>query len=204
MLSLLNREVIAMKVLARFVVAFVLVLPFVGGVHAKDSTSLHQEKYVISPEALKRLSPSELQSEAVRRVQQTRETLSRVMNAYAEAERSNDVARSRCLSEVLTLMKGLRRLVEQNLDSLREAMAKQDSKEATHQFVKIVIASNRMAELFGRAQGCGGPGLQTIFEGKPVVEKYAAKYIPIDDQKTGVYVLWMPSVEPPPQASPFY
>jgi hypothetical protein len=58
--------------------------------------------------------------------------------------------------EAITAMKGLVRLSEDGLVALQQYAAERDRERVEHEFVKIVIASSKIGELYAQVQSVGG------------------------------------------------
>ena len=136
-------------------------------------------------------------------VREMNDVVREVLDSLAEARKNNDFQRMNCVGEVLTTIKGLLRLSDQNTMSLRERVISRDRTGAEHEYVKISIARGKVLELQAQAKGCGGPSSETVFEGTPLVERNFDKDLPLEEPTAG---LSQPAVtiEPPPSASPYF
>jgi hypothetical protein len=87
-----------------------------------------------------------------------REHLKVVLGKLEEARNQKDVIRLNCVNEKLTHIKGFIRIAEQADVAMQEAHAKNDETEAIHEFTKVVIAGQRVAQKRAEAEACGGVG----------------------------------------------
>jgi hypothetical protein len=120
-----------------------------------------------SGEALKfeqneKLSDKDKLARSAATVTKMRETLKVVLQKLTEARESKDVVRLNCVNEKLTQIKGFIKIGEQADLALQEAVAKQDSGEADHEFTKVEVAGQHVAQLRADAEACIG---QVAYEG---------------------------------------
>jgi len=113
-------------------------------------------------EANSKLSDKDKQAKSAADIGAMRETLKSVLQKLTEARQSKDVVRLNCINEKLTQIKGFIKIGEQADLGLQEAVAKQDSGEADHEFTKVEIAAQRVAQLRADAEACIG---QVAYEG---------------------------------------
>jgi len=85
-----------------------------------------------------------------------RSALTDVLGRLEEARATKDVVKLNCVNEKLTQVKGLLRISEQSDVALQEAVAKKDSTAAEHEYSKISIAKNKVAQLRTEAEQCIG------------------------------------------------
>jgi len=102
-------------------------------------------------------------------------------NELEDARSKDDIQRYQCVSESVTAMKGLLRLAEENLLSLREAAARGDRSSAEHEVMKIGIASDKFQELRSQAKSCGSPDLAGVIDGRPTIEKIFDGDLPVSE-----------------------
>ena len=84
---------------------------------------------------------------------------SQLGDSFKELERS--IAKGKqneiqAQNEAITSMKALVKLAEQDNIRLKEASAKKNKDEASHQLVKICLASGKVNELFNQVRSAGG------------------------------------------------
>jgi hypothetical protein len=99
-------------------------------------------------------------------------------------------------------MKGLLKLAEENMLSLRETAARSDRESAEFEHMKISIASDKFVELDAQVRSCGGPAMDGSIDGRPVVNKIFNDDLPEADPSDSfkdTEVL----LERPPSASVF-
>ena len=92
-----------------------------------------------------------------------RDTLKVVLQKLTEAREAKDVVRLNCVNEKLTQIKGFIKIGEQADLGLQEAVAKQDSGASDHEYTKVEIAGQRVAQLRADAEACIG---QVEYEGQ--------------------------------------
>ena len=134
------------------------------------------------------------------------EMRSMMKEAFTELENARseeDLPRLTCVREVVTAMKGLLRLAEENILSLRDSVARKNGKGTEHEAMKINIASDKFRKLHDRARSCGAPDMTGTIDGKPSIEKIFDGDLPlsdpVDDFKAAEVLL-----ERPVSASQFY
>jgi len=157
----------------------------------------------LSPEELAKMDLGEMQTLAEFYLQEMNQLVTDVLEGLSEAQKGNDLPRVQCISGVLSSLKGLVRLSEQNRISLREAAIANDRATAAHEFVKLHVARNRVRELHAQAKGCGGPGVELVFEGTPQVDRKEEGDLPMYSTNVGLDI---PAIVPQrvPSVSPFY
>lgn len=109
-----------------------------------------------------KLSDSQKLSRSAATVAKMRETLKDVLQKLTEAREQKDVVKLNCVNEKLTQVKGFIKIGEQADLALQEAVAKSDSGAADHEYTKVEIAGQRVAQLRADTEACIG---QTAFEG---------------------------------------
>ncbi len=85
-----------------------------------------------------------------------REVLRAVLGKVEEARRTKDVVKLNCANEKLTQIKGLLRISEQADVSLQEAVSRQEASSSEHEFTKVMIAQQKVAQLRSEAEECIG------------------------------------------------
>jgi hypothetical protein len=89
-------------------------------------------------------------------VSSMRSALTDVLGRLEEARATKDVVKLNCVNEKLTQVKGLLRISEQSDVALQEAVSKRDSTAAEHEYSKISIARNKVAQLRTESEQCIG------------------------------------------------
>ena len=97
-------------------------------------------------------------------------------------------------------MKGLLKLAEENMLSLRESAARGDASAVQFEFIKVGIASDKFVELDAQVRSCGGPAMDGSIDGRPVIDRIFSDDLPEADpvdafKETEVFI------ERPPSAS---
>lgn len=105
-----------------------------------------------------------------------------------QARSANDVERIAKVREAVVAMRGLLRLSQQNLDSLRSAAAARDERKANSEFVKLTMAYNKFLELDAEIRSAGGPGNLSSAgpEGQPTVQGQVDSDVPQLNPDSGV------------------
>ncbi|MBM4397806.1 MAG: hypothetical protein FJ087_19230 [Deltaproteobacteria bacterium] len=157
----------------------------------------------LSPEQLKAMSLEQMLESGEKMVGDMKRKSEDVIEAFAEAQKVKDFVRINCVSETLTTIKGLMRLSEENMMTLKIRVIARDRNGAEHEFVKLTIASGKVSDMHAQAKGCGGPAGETMFEGSPLVEKRFDKDLPVEEGRSGLEVVVI-VLNPPPSATPYY
>jgi hypothetical protein len=85
-----------------------------------------------------------------------REVLRDVLAKLEEARRAKDVVKLNCVNEKLTQIKGLLRISEQADVALQEAVSQRQSTSSEHEYTKVMIAQQKVAQLRAEAEQCIG------------------------------------------------
>ncbi len=107
-------------------------------------------------EESEKLSDGEKEARSAAEVQKMREVLKVVLGMLEQARNLKDVIRLNCVNEKLTQIKGFIRIAEQADVALQENVAKKEELGANHEFTKIEIAAQRVAQIRAEAEACGG------------------------------------------------
>jgi len=164
-------------------------------------------------EQIAKMSLSDLSSKVDSYLKDMEQSLESVSRMAKEAQDSKDFQRFQCVNGVLTMMRSIVKMAQQTKVDLAQAVTANDRASAEHQFIKVMIARGKVAELEARAKACGGPGMEAVFEERTITEK-EEQGVPMDDVKAGVvepgfseaFVSAPPSAIPEgmlPVASPF-
>lgn len=116
-----------------------------------------------------------------------REVLRDVLTKLEEARRTQDVVKLNCVNEKLTQLKGLLRISEQSDVALQESVARHEVTASEHEYTKVMIAQQKVAQLRTEAEQCIGQ-LAFRTDGTLAVEVEEPKDLPGGD----------PSRDPPP------
>jgi len=186
----------------RLAIPTLLVLVVLASSGAVAGPAVAPSAATLTAAQLKTMSLEQMQAKGEEMVAETRVIASKVLDALSAAQKEKDFQRLNCIGDVMTTVKGLVRLSEQNGLSLRERVIAKDRAAAEHEFIKISISRNKAIDMQAQAKGCGGPGGDTVFEGAPLVERLFDKDLPQDDN----LFVYDPVViiDPPPSASPQY
>ncbi|WXH27367.1 hypothetical protein WA016_01290 [Myxococcus stipitatus] len=85
-----------------------------------------------------------------------REVLRQVLGKVEEARRTKDVVKLNCANEKLTQIKGLLRISEQADVSLQESLTRREVATSEHEYTKVMIAQQKVAQLRSEAEECIG------------------------------------------------
>jgi len=150
-------------------------------------------------EANEKLSDKDKVAHSSGIITKMRDTLKVVLQKLTEAREAKDVVRLNCVNEKLTQIKGFIKIGEQADLGLQEAVAKQDSGAADHEFTKVEIAGQRVAQLRADAEACIGEIMWNGTEGQTKVDVTEPADLPV--ASTSPAPPAPPSVVVPPPAS---
>ena len=102
------------------------------------------------------MSVDEMKDSAQSMVTRMRDMLETSFGLLEESIARNDVATTSIRNEAITAMKGLVKLSEENLMTLRQKAAERDRDGVEHEYVKISIASAKLSELYAQVRTSGG------------------------------------------------
>lgn len=163
------------------------------------SLSTAQQK----PPSKSKLTPNEQLKKGSKQMEEMKATLARGFEQLRDARQEQNIQKLNCVNEALSAIKGLMRLSEQNYVMLQEAAAKKDARTAEHEFVKLSIAHNKIKELDGRVQSCGGPANSGRIDGRPDIDRIKDADLPTEDPVESLND-FRADLDRPPSASPFF
>lgn len=114
---------------------------------AAPQTLLEKASEVPDPEKLQRSTQS---------LGAMREVLREVLEKLEEARRTKDVVKLNCVNEKLTQIKGLLRISEQADVALQEGVARKEATTSEHEYTKVMIAQQKVAQLRSETEECIG------------------------------------------------
>ena len=141
-------------------------------------------------------------AEAQGRVDEMNGIIQEAFDQLESARSEEDIQRVNCISEGVTVMRGLLKISEENMLSLREYNARGDARSAGHSAMKIAIAHKKFEELDSQVRSCGGPDLGGTVDGRPDIEKILDEDLPTIDPVEGLKDTDL-FLERPPAASQF-
>lgn len=146
------------------------------------------------------LSVGEMTKRSGTQVREMDAVIQAAFDSLEDARSEEDIQRVSCINDALTAMKGLLKLAEENMLSLRESAARGDDSAVQFEYIKIGIASDKFVELDAQVRSCGGAAMEGSIDGRPVVDQIFSEDLPEADpveqfQQTGVFI------ERPPSAS---
>ena len=112
------------------------------------------------------LSIEEMETSAREQVDKMEEMLASSFKLLEQAISTSDVASTAIRNEAITAMKGLVKLSEENLMMLQQKKAEKDRDGVEHEYVKISIASAKVAELYAQVRTASG--IEVDLEGTQV------------------------------------
>lgn len=125
--------------------------------------------------------------------------------------KSGDIAAANARNEAITVMKGLVKLAETNLRTLKQRCAENDRPRAENEFVKVAIASAKVREYYAQVRSSSSVGLeafeadgeavtrQLTFSGSlPVLQGLSAQF------SAESYAPFQSDPSPPANASPWF
>ena len=146
------------------------------------------------------LSVPEMTKQAATQVREMDSVIQAAFDSLEDARADEDLQRISCINDALTAMKGLLKLAEENMLSLRESAARGDESAVQFEFIKVGIASDKFVELDAQVRSCGGPAMDGSIDGRPVIDRIFSDDLPDADpvdsfKETEVFI------ERPPSAS---
>jgi len=85
-----------------------------------------------------------------------RTALREVLEKLEEARQTKDVVKLNCVNEKLAQIKGLLRISEQADVGLQEAVARKETTASEHEYTKVMIAQQKVAQLRSETEECIG------------------------------------------------
>ena len=146
------------------------------------------------------LSVGEMTKRSGTQVREMDAVIQSAFDSLEDARSDEDLQRVSCINDALTAMKGLLKLAEENMLSLRESAARGDDSAVQFEYIKIGIASDKFVELDAQVRSCGGAAMEGSIDGRPVIDQIFSEELPEADpvdqfQQTGGFI------ERPPSAS---
>ena len=126
----------------RFATPALVVLAVMASSGAWAGPAVPQSGSTLTSAQLKSMSLEQMQSRGEEMVAETRAIAGKVLDALSDAQKEKDFERLNCIGDVMTTVKGLVRLSEQNGLSLRERVIAKDRAGAEHEFIKLSISRN--------------------------------------------------------------
>jgi hypothetical protein len=142
-------------------------------------------------EDLSNQSTPQLVERAVALVRKMEEQLTDSFYLLEASLAAGDVNGANSRNEAITVMKGLVKLSEQNLMSMRQKAAEGDRKRVENEYVKILIASQKVSEYYAQVKSAVSLGVgvlelssverRLVFSGSlPVVDELPQLYTSFD------------------------
>lgn len=85
-----------------------------------------------------------------------REALRQVLERREEAQRTKDLVKLNCVNEKLTQIRGLLRISETADTTLQEAIARKNTTASEHEYTRVMIANQKVAQLRAETEECIG------------------------------------------------
>lgn len=131
-----------------------------------------------------RLSLSAMLEEARTRMDATEKALGESFGELEAARKAGDIQRLDCVNEALTAVKGLVRLAQQNFTSMQELAAQGDGERVEHEFVKLTLATDKVAALAAELRACGAPSVSTEADGQAELTLLSDDDLPLEGDPT--------------------
>jgi len=179
------------------------------GVRAQTSSPAPEPVGLTSDdEDLSNLSTSQLVDKSVALVRKMEEQLTDSFYLLEASLSAGDVNGANTRNEAITVMKGLVKLSEQNLMTMRQKAAEGDRKRVENEYVKIMIAGAKVAEYYAQVKSAVSLGVgalelssverRLIFSGSlPVVDELPQLY-------SQTFDVFATTPSEPTHASPYY
>lgn len=140
---------------------------------------------------LSNFSTPQLVEKAVSMVRKMEEQLTDSFYLLEASLSAGDVNGANTRNEAITVMKGLVKLSEQNLMAMRQKAAEGDRKRVENEYVKVLIASQKVAEYYAQVKSAVSLGVgalelssverRLVFSGSlPVVDELPQLYNTFD------------------------
>ncbi len=140
---------------------------------------------------LTRFSTPQLVEKAVAMVRKMEEQLNDSFYLLEASLSAGDVNGANTRNEAITVMKGLVKLSEQNLMTMRQVAAEGDRKRVENEYIKILIASQKVSEFYAQVKSAVSLGVgalelssverRLVFSGSlPVVDELPQLYTSFD------------------------
>ena len=127
------------------------------------------------------ISVAEMTRQAGIQVREMDGVIQAAFDSLEDARGDEDLQRISCINDALTAMKGLLRLAEENMLSLRESAARADKAAVEFEYIKVGIASDKFVELDAQVRSCGGPAMDGSIDGRPVIDRIFSDDLPEAD-----------------------
>lgn len=161
------------------------------GVRAQRSPAPTTTATWSEEEDLSNQSTPQLVERAVAMVRKMEEQLTDSFYLLEASLAAGDVNGANTRNEAITVMKGLVKLSEQNLMSMRQKAAEGDRKRVENEYIKILIASQKVSEYYAQVKSAVSLGVgvlelssverRLVFSGSlPVVDELPQLYTSFD------------------------
>ncbi len=178
------------------------------GVRAQTAPPAPEPVGLADEEDLSKLSTEALVDKAAGCVKKMEDQLTDSFYLLEAALSSCDVNAANTRNEAITVMKGLVKLSEQNLMTMRQKAAEGDRKRVENEYVKITIACAKVAEYYAQVKSAVSLGASAVelssverrlvFSGRlPVVDELPRLY-------TQTFDVFITTPNEPVHASPYF
>ena len=124
-----------------------------------------------SEEASEASTPQQKAERARQYVEQMQLKVDETVALQEQARRTGDMTKVTAIGDILTAMRGLVQVAERALTRLEQAVVDGQVDVVEREYVKIVIAYNKVIELDAEAKSAGGPELLGTVDGRPIIER---------------------------------
>ncbi|MFO0750259.1 MAG: hypothetical protein U1F43_32010 [Myxococcota bacterium] len=159
-------------------------------------------------EDLSKLSNETLADRSEKRVKRMEEQLTDSFWLLEASLTAGDVAGAMARNEAITVMKGLVKLSEQNLITLKQKAAEGDRKRVENEYVKITIAAAKVSEYYAQVKSAVSIGSGALELSNVERRLVYSGSLPVVDELPSLFasdynVFLEPPVEPP-HTSPYF
>lgn len=125
-------------------------------------------------------SVDEMVAKGRKMVEEMRQMQDKAEGQLRSARRANNTVLLDCVNEGLLALKGVLRLAEDYVYDMEAEGRQSNAKGVGELLGKVKIAREKSEQLEARILSCGGPAVDGVVEGKPVVEKITDVDLPGD------------------------
>jgi hypothetical protein len=159
-------------------------------------------------EDLSKLSEAQLVDRAEKAVKKMEEQLTDSFWLLEASLTAGDVSAAMARNEAITVMKGLVKLSEQNLITLKQKAAEGDRKRVENEYVKITIAGAKVAEYYAQVKSAVSVGSGALELSNVERRLVYSGRLPVVDELPSLfaqdYNVFLEPPEDPPHTSPYF
>ena len=159
-------------------------------------------------EDLSKLSDQQLAERSEKLVKKMEEQLTDSFWLLEASLTAGDVAGAMARNEAITVMKGLVKLSEQNLITLKQKAAENDRRRVENEYVKITIAAAKVAEYYAQVKSAVSVGSGALELSNVERRLVYSGRLPVVDELPSLfsqdYNVFLEPPEEPPHTSPYF